>query len=346
MSRKAALVINAKTITATPGDLLLDVAMSAGIFIPHDCSSGQCDTCRVRIYHGSIDGSGTQRGDTVLACQARVTGDAVIEFDAVPDPVKVTGALSRIDSLSADIMEITVSLSKPLTFLPGQYVKCSFAGFPSRDYSPTQRVDGTGDIGELIFHVRRLDEGIVSSQLGRRIAIGHKVAIHGPFGSAFHRLGDGRIVLVATGTGWAPVWAIARASRFRQPGRDMVVVAGTRDPADLYMKPSLTWLASTGVTTVLATASGIVSPDTTGVLAGRTTNHLPQLDPADTVYAAGNPAMVAAVRALCEQAGATCHADPFTASPTKPSLGQRLFGFLAPKTTNNVPGVAVPDASS
>ncbi|WID94872.1 2Fe-2S iron-sulfur cluster-binding protein [Bosea vestrisii] len=328
MKRTASLVINAKAFSAVPGDTLLDAAMGAGIFIPHDCSSGQCDTCRVRIYDGSVDDRGTRRGDTVLACQARVVSDAVIEFDAVPEPIKVPATLTGIKPISPEILELSIGLHRSLPFLPGQYVKCSFSGFPERDYSPTQRVDGTGAIDELIVHVRRLRDGVVSSRLGTGIRIGHKVTVHGPFGSAFHRMGEGRIVLVATGTGWAPVWAIARASRFRQPSREMVVVAGARAIEDLYMRDSLAWLADTGVRTAIATASGLSSRDSNAVMAGRVTDHLPIFSSEDTVYAAGNPSMVAAVQALCQAAGAKCHSDPFTASQAKPSIGRRLLSFL------------------
>jgi len=328
MKRTASLVINAKAFSATPGQTLLDAAMGAGIFIPHDCSSGQCDTCRVRVYDGSVDDGGTRRGDTVLACQARIVGDTVIEFDAVPEPIKVPATLTGIKVLSPDIVELTVGLNKGLAFLPGQYVKCTFSGFPARDYSPTQRVDGTGTIDELIVQMRRLPDGVVSSRLGTSIRIGHKVTVHGPFGNAFHRMGDGRIVLVATGTGWAPIWAIARASRFRQPDREMVVVVGARAVEDLYMRESLEWLAATGVSTALATASGLTFSGGTPVMAGRVTDHLPNFFAQDTVYAAGNPSMVAAVQALCQAAGATCHSDPFTAAQAKPSIGQRLLSFL------------------
>lgn len=340
MKRTASLVINAKAFQATPGQTVLDAAMGAGIFIPHDCSSGQCDTCRVRVYDGTVDDRGTRRGDTVLACQAQVTGDAILEFDAVPEAIKVPATLTGIRPLSPDILELTIGLHKALPHLPGQYVKCSFSGFPQRDYSPTQRVDGTGTIDELIVHVRRLRDGVVSSRLGTGIAIGHKVTIHGPFGSAFHRLGEGRIVLVATGTGWAPVWAIARASRFRQPDREMVVVVGARAVEDVYMRASLDWLAATGVRTLIATASAPGAREGTGVMAGRVTDHLPSFSAQDTVYAAGNPAMVAAVQALAQQAGATCHSDPFTPSQVQPSIGRRLLSFLGR------PGSAGPGSSS
>ncbi len=87
MATHSSLLVNGKEIKAAPGEILLEAALSGRIVIPHDCCTGQCDSCRVRVYAGEVDARGTAKADTVLACQARVTGDAVIEFDAVPDVV-------------------------------------------------------------------------------------------------------------------------------------------------------------------------------------------------------------------------------------------------------------------
>lgn len=319
------LVVNGKPIRVALGDVLLEAVIGAGISIPHDCSTGQCETCRVRVYDGQVDSRGTQRGDTVLACQARISGEAVIEFDEVPEPTKVSGRVSAILPLSAEILEVTLSLARDFAYLPGQYVKCTFAGFPARDYSPTLRNDGSADGNVLILQIRRIEGGIVSANLGNRIAVGHKVSVHGPFGSAFHRPGDGRIILVAAGTGWAPIWAIARASRYREPTREMIVIAGARDPRNLYMADALAWLAGTGAARVVATASGAVAE---GIKVGRPTDHLPGLRASDVVHVAGSPEMVAAVELLCRDAGAVCHADAFVASPTKQSFKDKVFGFF------------------
>jgi NAD(P)H-flavin reductase/ferredoxin len=310
------LLINGRRIKASPGDTLLDAGMASGVVIPHDCCTGQCSTCRVRIYDGAVDDGGTREGDTVLACQATVSGNAVIEFDEVPLPVKRSGTVTAMRRISPDIYEVVVTLSKPLTHLAGQYVKVSFSGFPSRDYSPTFRIDGTCELDELVFHIRSCAKGVVSSQLGHRIGSGHRVSVRGPFGHAFFRKAEGRIVLVATGTGWAPIWSVARAARYHQPEREMVVVVGARDPANLYMQPSLAWLRKTGVQQITMTSSG--SRAAGPIQFGRPTAHLPRLRDTDTVYVAGAPEMVAAVELLAGIGGAGCYADPFV-----PAAGRR-----------------------
>jgi len=196
-------------------------------------------------------------------------------------------------------------------------VKVSFAGFPSRDYSPTFRIDGTCELNELVFNIRACAEGVVSSALGRGIDVGHRVRVHGPFGHAFFRKAEGRIVLVATGTGWAPIWSVARAARYHQPEREMVVIVGARHPENLYMQPSLDWLRETGVQQITMTCSGSRAADP--IQFGRPTAHLPRLRETDTIFVAGAPEMVAAVELLAGIGGAGCYADPFV-----PAAGRRL----------------------
>jgi 3-phenylpropionate/trans-cinnamate dioxygenase ferredoxin reductase subunit len=311
MAARVDLVINGRRVSATAGQTLLDAGLTGGRVIPHDCATGQCETCRVRIHSGTVDEAGTRIGDTVLACRARLTSEAAIEFDEVPDVVRRGGTVESLVELTPEIVEVTVALRKRLAYLPGQYVRVAFAGLPARDYSPTLRSDGSGELNELIFQIRRQDGGTVSSHLGGRIGPGSAVKVEGPFGHAFHRLGRGRLVIVSSGVGWAPAWAVARASRLREPARALLVVAGARDPHNLYMRPALDWLRERGATTIL-TCSGAHPPG--DARPGRPTLHLPMLTADDIVVAAGRPEMVAAVQFLAAAAGATCYADPFYAA--------------------------------
>src|SRR5690606_32523295 len=137
---------------------------------------------------------------------------------------KRSGMLTDLKMLSPEIAELTVTADRPLTYWPGQYVRLKFSGYPAREYSPTVRLDGTSDANELIFHIRILRDGVVSSALGGAIQPGHRVHIQGPFGSAFLREGQGPLILISGGTGWAPVWSLARAARETQRDRHLIVI--------------------------------------------------------------------------------------------------------------------------
>ena len=113
-------------------------------------------------------------------------------------------------------------------------MKLSFQGYPSRDYSPTSPTHRSWDPSQLVFHIKVYPRGAVSSCLGGAIRTGHRVIVEGPFGGAFYRPGPTRLVLVGTTTGWAPLWAIARAARLEEPDRRMRVVVGARRSQNLY----------------------------------------------------------------------------------------------------------------
>jgi uncharacterized 2Fe-2S/4Fe-4S cluster protein (DUF4445 family) len=75
------------TVGAEPGQLLLDVALEAGIFIRAACGgSGGCGRCKVRVAAGAVEtlkidklAAEARAEGYVLACQAKVTGDITVE---------------------------------------------------------------------------------------------------------------------------------------------------------------------------------------------------------------------------------------------------------------------------
>jgi NAD(P)H-flavin reductase/ferredoxin len=325
MSRSYDLVINGKTVKATYGETLVDAGLSGWVAIPHDCNSGQCETCRVSVISGQVDDRGTGAKGTVLACQAKVIGNAAIAFDHVPEIAKRSGTVTGIAPLAPDTVEVTVTLASPMPIRPGQYLSVKFAGFPARDLSPTVRFDGTSGENELVFHIRRYPGGLVSTQVGATIRPGHRVQVRGPFGSAFLRDGDGPLILIGGGTGWAPIWSVAAAARREQRYRDILVIAGAREAEGLYMRRSLEWLIDDGVREIVAVAEyGATDP----VRPGRPTHYLPSLGPEDTVYVAGPPPLVDAVKLKSRAAAARCYADPFLPNAQPLSLVDRVMAML------------------
>ena len=338
------LVINGQSVKANIGETLVDAALGGWVIVPHDCTSGQCGTCRVTVLGGAVDDQGTAEGRTVLACQALVTGDAEIAFDEVPEVIKRAGTISEITRLGPDVIEVVVALASPIEYRAGQYFSVKFAGFPARDLSPSVRWDGTLGRAELVFHIRRYPGGIVSTQIGATIRTGHRLHIRGPFGQAFLRDGDGPIVLVAGGTGWAPIWSLASEALRTQRHRELLVIAGARDPSGLYMRRSLDRLIDDGALNVVATAEiGATDP----ILPGRPTHYLPSLGLDDTVYVAGPTGLVDAVKYKARKARARCYADPFLPGAQKLSFVDRIMQMLRPpadpKVTASLPKAA--DAS-
>jgi NAD(P)H-flavin reductase/ferredoxin len=314
MRRICKVTLNNEPHLANCGDLVLDWALMNGIDLPHDCRAGVCGACRVRLVEGRVFGGHQQGDDMIHACQARIVSDIAIVTESVPDVVSMSGQVASIARLAPDVVGVTIQLPKPLHYFPGQFCKVQYRGFPARSYSPTYPLEGRADDRLLNFHVRRFSDGTVSSQLGRNIRVGHRVKITGPYGSAFlRRSHSGAIVLVASGTGFAPMWSIAVAAILERPQRELIFVVAARKLQSLYMHSALCRLALFPNVTIIPTVSEVqnVSP---AIRSGRPTDHLPNLSPNDVVYTSGAPAMTDTVARIARAAGARCYTDPFVPS--------------------------------
>jgi NAD(P)H-flavin reductase len=329
MAKLCRVKLNDEKYLANAGEVLLDWALASGIDLPHDCRAGVCGACRVRLVEGQVFG-GQQAGDDMIhACQARIVSDLAIETEAVPDPVLISARVVNMVRLASEIVGVDLELPKPLNFLPGQYCKVQFRGYPERSYSPTFPLKGRPDDRTLHFHIRKFSDGQVSSELGRDIKIGHRVKVTGPFGHAFHRPNHrGRTVVIGSGTGFAPMWSVATAAMLEQPRRKLVFIVAAKKLEQFYMTEALCRLAQFPNITIIPTVSEpqMISP---AIRRGRPTDHLPELLPDDVVYTAGAPAMTDSVARSARAAGARCYTDPFVPNirtVEAPSLMARLTG--------------------
>jgi CDP-4-dehydro-6-deoxyglucose reductase len=276
----------------------------------------------MRLRQGRTFGGESRQQGMIYACQARVFSDVMVEYDILPPVQRVEARVSRLTNLAPDVVELTITPAKRLPLLPGQYCRFTFRGFPDRAFSPTAPLDHPQNGRSFRLNVRRVRGGRVSPSLGRHIRIGHRLKVDGPFGSAFLRPGRmGRLVLVAGGTGFAPMWAVADAALRENPARPMVLIAGVRSLKSFYMWPALNRVAPLPNVDVIATAQE-EQPAHPAVRNGSPEDHLPQLTDDDIIYAAGAPRMVESVARAAEAARASFYADPFEASgPAKERSG-------------------------
>lgn len=314
MSRSHQINVDGSSFLAQRGELLLDAALRNGVDLPYNCRAGHCGTCCVRLVSGEVRGGEGSEPDIVHACQCRIVGDAVIETRQPSGLRAIEGVLSSLLPLSPDVMEVGITTDSALPFHAGQYAQVRFRGYPSRPFSLTHPLRGNPSSRSVWFHVRRMVDGRVTTSLGKRIKLGHRVKLTGPYGSAHFRpnLG-GRMILVATNTGFAPIWSIAVAALRENPERRMMLIAGGRTIESLYMAPALVKLASFPNVLVVPICSTPQSL-TKAVMPGRPTDYLPRLLPTDVLYACGAPGMVDAIKAIAARIGAVCYADPFVPS--------------------------------
>lgn len=336
MARNHQVTINGQSFPARRGELLLDAALSNGIDLPYDCRAGHCGTCCVRLVSGEVRGGEGAEPGIVHACQCRIVGDAVIERGQPSGVRTVKGVLSSLRPLSSEVMEVGIRTDRALPYHAGQYVQVRFSGYPSRPFSITHPLRSNPNSRSVWFHVRRMKDGRVTSSLGKRITPGRRVKLTGPYGSAHFRPNlDSRLILVATSTGFAPIWSIAVAALRENPERSMMIIAGGRTIESLYMGPALAQLGRFPNVLVVPVCS---TPQTLtkAVNLGRPTDYLPSLLPTDVLYACGAPGMVDSIKSIAARIGAVCHADPFlptTDNTVEESVLSRAMGWLTAPTS-------------
>ena len=318
-----------RSLEVNDGQTILLAALAAGIPYPHGCKSGRCGSCKSRLVSGEVDMlphtpfalSPDERADgLILACRAQPLTDATVAWlggaDEIADiPVcRFEGAIATVEDATHDIKLIRVRLDHRggFTFKAGQYARFLYSGAPSRDYSVASRPDE-----ELVeFHVRRVPEGAASQLIWARAAIGDRVAIEGPLGSAFLReKHSGPILGIAGGSGLAPVKAVAETALAKGMGQPIRIYFGARSERDLYLLDRFAALterhANLSFVPVLSEDSG--PGFRPGYVSDAVATDLGDLD-GWKAYLAGPPAMVDAAGPMLLERGlraADIHADVF-----------------------------------
>ncbi len=306
MAKTCTVAVNGQTFKAKAGDVLLDAALVSGVNISHDCRSGVCGSCLTKVVRGSTILGETAVPGMVHACQARILSDLDIESEEVPEISFADAHVRALRRLAPDVVEVTVEPERRLRYLPGQYFNFKFGGFPARSYSPTRPLSRRPRPQSLT-----LQRGQVSSQIGREIRAGRPVAIEGPFGSAFFREGKtARLILVSSGTGFAPIWSIACAALRENPLRKILVIAGVRTDDPIYMSAALERLVRFPNVQVIVTI-GRRAGLSDLVRRGYPHDHLPPVGANDIIYACGPAQLIEALSPVAVASQAQFYSDPF-----------------------------------
>lgn len=318
MAKLHKIVLHGETFHARSGERLLDAALVNGVDLPHDCRAGRCGSCLLRVRSGITLGGETPQPGMVRACQAMAFSDLDLEIEPLPPVDRVQGKIVKLADLAEDIVEITIAPSRKLDMLPGQYCQFRFRGFPARAFSPTAPLATPHDHRYVNLNIKRVRDGRVTPHFGKSIRPGHAVWIEGPFGQSFlrPRLAN-RLVLVGSGTGFAPIWAVAAAALRENPTRSIVLIAATRRLASFYMAPALDQVRRFPNVSIIANVEELAQAYGS-LVPGRAIDRLPRFLSDDIVYAAGAPALVEGVAETAEAAGATFYSDPFEPAAPQP----------------------------
>lgn len=323
---------------ADPDKSVLDAALAAGILLPYSCRSGACSTCKARVVSGTVEAGHSaaqiltpeeiHEGFTLL-CQARATSDLVIESREIrlASDIQVRKLPSRVTSIQRPAPDVAVlTLQLPATetfrFYAGQYVEIILKDGKRRSYS---MANPPHSAASLELHVRHLPGGMFTDHVFGAGATQMKereiLRVEGPFGSFFLREdSDLPIVMLASGTGFAPIKSIVEHMIHNNIKRPVTLYWGGRRPADLYMDAlAQQWAQTLPAFTYVPVVSDALPEDgwtgRTGFVHRAVMEDFPSLM-GHQVYACGAPIVVESARrefvAQCSLPDDAFFADAFT----------------------------------
>lgn len=310
MNHRITLTPSQHIITARDDESILDAALRQGVSLPYGCRDGVCGACRAKVTEGPFDHGDTSehalpQGERAhgfaLLCRARAQGDLTVscrveEADA-PRPRTLPCRVRQLTRPAEDvtILQLRLPASERFEFRPGQYLDILLGDGRRRSFSIANapREDGT-----LELHIRHVPGGAFTERVFTSLKERDILRFEGPLGS-FRLLADGRdIVLLAGGTGFAPVKAILEAAWQATETRPIRLYWGARNASGLYLDElARGWAASRAGFEYVPVLS---EPDATwqgrtGLVHEALMADLPDMSGA-TVYACGAPAMIAAAR--------------------------------------------------
>lgn len=326
MGFKVTVRPSGREFTVEGDETILAAALRSGVGLPYGCKNGACGTCKAKGLEGEwVQGPHSTSALSVeeearralLVCSSRPKTDVVIEareltgFGDIPIR-KMPCRIARIEQAAPDVAIVTLQLpaNERLQFRAGQYLEFILKDGARRSYSIATAPHADE---QITLHVRHMPGGVFTDALFGRTQPPIKerdiLRLEGPLGTFFLREDNVRpIVLLASGTGFAPIKAIAehvfhkRLNRDEpdRPARPVVLYWGCRTRRDLYM-PALpeTWAREQPNFAYVPVLSDATPDDgwtgRTGFVHRAVMEDLPDLS-GHQVYACGAPVMVDAAR--------------------------------------------------
>lgn len=253
---QVSMVINdGESITVDGGDSLLSTLRNQKIFIPSACGGkGSCGYCKVKVLDGGGPVLATELpwltkeevADHVrLSCQLKVKQDINIEIPEELFNVREYDAIvERIIDVTPTIKRVRFKLpeGESLNFKPGQYIQIKAPLYEGNDeeiyraYSIASSVNDKGFVELFIGYTG----GIATTYVHHHLKEGDEVNLNGPYGDFYYHEDDGGdMLMVAAGTGMAPIISILNHMRDNDIKRKARFFFGAKTTEDLFILDEL-----------------------------------------------------------------------------------------------------------
>jgi CDP-4-dehydro-6-deoxyglucose reductase len=251
MSFQITLQPAARSFNVERDEAILPAALRQGIGLPYGCRDGACGSCKSRLIEGRVIHGAHQlkalsvaeeAAGFILTCCATPQTDCVVEARSVPGagehPVlKMPSRLLSLERPSHDVAVLRLQLpaNQNLQYRAGQYVEFILRDGARRSYSMANAPHALGSPPAIELHVRHMPGGKFTDHVFGALKEKDILRMEGPFGSFFLREeSDKPIILLASGTGFAPIKAIVQQLQHKGIQRPAVLYWGCRRRADLY----------------------------------------------------------------------------------------------------------------
>lgn len=238
-----------RAFSAEAGEAILAAAIRQGVGMPYGCKDGACGSCKCKKLEGTVVHGVHQTkalspeeeaAGLVLTCCAVPQTDIVLESRQVTDesafPIrKMPSRVSSLEKVSHDVMVVKLQLpaNDTMRYHAGQYVEFILRDGARRSYSMANAPhNGPG----IELHIRHMPGGKFTDHVFTAMKEKEILRVEGPFGSFYLREdSDKPMVLLASGTGFAPIKALIEQMQSKGIQRQATLYWGGRRPSDLYM---------------------------------------------------------------------------------------------------------------
>ena len=240
-----------RSFTVENDELILAAAIRQGVGLPYGCRDGACGSCKCRLLEGRVVHGAHQakalspqeeEAGYTLTCRAAPQSDVVIEARTVPGagefPVRrMPCRVSTITRVAPDVavLQLQLPADDRLLYRAGQYIEFILKDQSRRSYSIANAPHTQEQTPGIELHVRHMPGGKFTDHVFGAMKEKEILRMEGPFGSFFLREDATKpIVLLASGTGFAPIKAIVEHMRHAGDARPATLYWGCRTRADLY----------------------------------------------------------------------------------------------------------------
>ncbi|MGI4814759.1 MAG: CDP-6-deoxy-delta-3,4-glucoseen reductase [Janthinobacterium lividum] len=334
MSFNITLIQSGRQFQADADETVLEAALRQGVGLPYGCKNGACGSCKGSVSAGrfaqgphaasALSNDEKTRGMALFCC-ATASSDLTIDVREVSSaadiPVKkMPCRIAELQSVADDVMLVRLQLpaNERLQYLAGQYMQFVLKDGKRRSYS---MASAPHHAAPLELHIRHMPGGAFTDQVFGTMKVRDILRFEGPLGTFFLREdSDKPIVLLASGTGFAPLKAIVEHAIQQGVSRPITLYWGGRRKQDLYLAElAEQWAQAVPNFRFVPVLSEALPEDgwtgRTGFVHHAVIEDLPDLS-GYQVYACGAPVMVeSALRDFTRHHGlpeAEFYADAFT----------------------------------